>query len=840
MKFLRLLLLLLILACPIYAQTGPGALRPPPTSTLLSAVTTDTNSSPLSVRDFGAVNLDVAISGGTVVVTVKARINTAATFRAIGGYSDADGSTVSTITASGSYTFTTAGKEDIEVFTTSTSGATTTVIARPIPSVGKAVRSSGGSTSLAVGTTAITGGTSGRVLKNNAGTVGEYPVAGSGANVPLIDGTLVVASGKTATVNDNITLASDGTGTRTLNVGAGGTLGSNAFTSTSYMPLAGGTFTGDVTHSGAAIIISGNISTAAWTTNGVRIKGTPGTLTDTTSSGTVATAYTDVLGGNTIAASSATTFTNYFTQYNKDPIAGTNVTLTNKWALGGDSLKVGTSNPLTVSNAGVLNATSPVFVTPTLGAATATTINGNTFTTGTYTLTGTAAKTLNFTNSITLAAGADGTTQTFPTTSATIARTDAGQTFTGSQTIAALVGPVTITEAVGSSALTLTGATQTASNPVINASQTWNNSGVTFTGIKANFTDTTSAAASLLLDLQVGSAGKFQISKAGTARAASGGGFALTQSGAAITGNRSLTLFDSGSGGSVYITGALGLSALNSDSGASADVFIRRVGAANPGLGAADAASPIAQTLSVQNVVAGTADTAGVATTIIGSLSTGSGASGDIILKTGGTGASSTVQNTATTALTIKGATQNIVVASATESTTTTSGALQVAGGAAIRKRVFIDGITTSSGLQTAVLCQSSGGEMIADSVACLASSGRFKQDVKPLMVGLDEVMRLRPVSYRYKQEGIFAHNANYLRERIGFIAEDVQQIEPRVVGYEADGKTARTVSYETMVPLLVKSIQELKGEVDTLKAEIQSLKQPRRIVFHLPSIIGL
>jgi hypothetical protein len=69
-----------------------------------------------------------------------------------------------------------------------------------------------------------------------------------------------------------------------------------------------------------------------------------------------------------------------------------------------------------------------------------------------------------------------------------------------------------------------------------------------------------------------------------------------------------------------------------------------------------------------------------------------------------------------------------ITTSSTTDSTTTTSGALQVAGGAAIRKRVFIDGITTSAGLQTAVLCQSSGGEMIADSVACLASSRQIQE----------------------------------------------------------------------------------------------------------------
>lgn len=72
--------------------------------------------------------------------------------------------------------------------------------------------------------------------------------------------------------------------------------------------------------------------------------------------------------------------------------------------------------------------------TQTVGALVATTLNGNTFTTGTYTLTGVAAKTLTFNNSLTLA-GTDGTTMTFPSTSATIARTDAANTFTGIQTM---------------------------------------------------------------------------------------------------------------------------------------------------------------------------------------------------------------------------------------------------------------------------------------------------------------------------------------------------------------------------------------------------------------------
>jgi hypothetical protein len=67
-----------------------------------------------------------------------------------------------------------------------------------------------------------------------------------------------------------------------------------------------------------------------------------------------------------------------------------------------------------------------------------------------------------------------------------------------------------------SKTITLGGGTVTTSSPVIDAAQTWNASGTTFTGLKANFTDTASAAASLLMDLQVGSASAFNVSKAGS------------------------------------------------------------------------------------------------------------------------------------------------------------------------------------------------------------------------------------------------------------------------------------------------------------------------------------
>jgi hypothetical protein len=95
---------------------------------------------------------------------------------------------------------------------------------------------------------------------------------------------------------------------------------------------------------------------------------------------------------------------------------------------------------------GIALATSPSFTTPTLGAATATSVNKVAITAPATSATLTLAdgKTVTLNNSLTFS-GTDSTTMTFPTTSATIARTDAAQTFSGTQTFGGSVVPATNT-----------------------------------------------------------------------------------------------------------------------------------------------------------------------------------------------------------------------------------------------------------------------------------------------------------------------------------------------------------------------------------------------------------
>jgi hypothetical protein len=94
------------------------------------------------------------------------------------------------------------------------------------------------------------------------------------------------------------------------------------------------------------------------------------------------------------------------------------------------------------------------------------------------------------------------------------------------------------------------------------------------------------------------------------------------------------------------------------------DLILGRKAAANLMLGAADAASPVAQTLSVQNVVGGTTDTAGADFSIAGSQGTGTGVGGNIVLKLAPPAASTgSTQNALVSAFTFSAAATTYTVA---------------------------------------------------------------------------------------------------------------------------------------------------------------------------------
>jgi hypothetical protein len=80
-----------------------------------------------------------------------------------------------------------------------------------------------------------------------------------------------------------------------------------------------------------------------------------------------------------------------------------------------------------------------------------------------------------------------------------------------------MTGALTITPAVNTTPFVISGYSNTGTTdfPILDLSGTVNNSGLTWRGIKLNVTDTTSAAASLLMDLQIAGTSRFAVGKTG-------------------------------------------------------------------------------------------------------------------------------------------------------------------------------------------------------------------------------------------------------------------------------------------------------------------------------------
>jgi len=96
-------------------------------------------------------------------------------------------------------------------------------------------------------------------------------------------------------------------------------------------------------------------------------------------------------------------------------------------------------------------------------------------------------------------------------------------------------------------------------------------------------------------------------------------------------------------------------------------------------------------------------------------------------------------------------------------------------------------------------------------------SDSRLKENIVNLPSQLENITLLRPVEFDYIESEGGGH-------QIGFIAQEMQEVYPDAVGERSDGMLTVT-GWNKTEARLVKAIQELKAELDTVKAELATLK---------------
>lgn len=227
-------------------------------------------------------------------------------------------------------------------------------------------------------------------------------------------------------------------------------------------------------------------------------------------------------------------------------------------------------------------------------------------------------------------------------------------TLTGTGTVVVMAtaptitGPATISEAVGSSGLTITGATQTSSFPALNVTQIWNNGATTFKGALINITNTGSAAASALLDAQVSGSTRFSVTPTtiNWSDGAQTASFATSSSGFTLT--TSANYFAVSAGFGLWITPNGARLAF----GLSGDIILNRVAAADLQFGLDVNGAGVSQTIRAANGITGTDKTGGNFTLASGK-GTGAGAVSSLIFQTPTVLGSGTTAQSLATRLTI-------------------------------------------------------------------------------------------------------------------------------------------------------------------------------------------
>ncbi len=138
-------------------------------------------------------------------------------------------------------------------------------------------------------------------------------------------------------------------------------------------------------------------------------------------------------------------------------------------------------------------------------------------------------------------------------------------------------------------------------------------------------------------------------------------------------------------------------------------------------------------------------------------------------------------------------------------------------GDSSINGATFIAGIRAiSTGINNAVpVLIDSNGQLGTSS-----SSRRFKEDINDMGDASSGLLRLRPVTFRYKKP--FSDGSKPIQ--YGLIAEEVAEVYPDLVARGSDGQI-ETVKYQLLDPMLLNELQKQGTAIETQKEQIRSLQ---------------
>ena len=101
-----------------------------------------------------------------------------------------------------------------------------------------------------------------------------------------------------------------------------------------------------------------------------------------------------------------------------------------------------------------------------------------------------------------------------------------------------------------------------------------------------------------------------------------------------------------------------------------------------------------------------------------------------------------------------------------------------------------------------------------------ISSSRRYKEDIKPIEQASEGVLKLKPVTFHYKNRDIKTD----MTPQFGLIAEEVEQVNRDLVVYDKEGKLW-SVRYDAVNVMLLNEFLKEHKKVEEQQASIAELK---------------
>ncbi len=102
-------------------------------------------------------------------------------------------------------------------------------------------------------------------------------------------------------------------------------------------------------------------------------------------------------------------------------------------------------------------------------------------------------------------------------------------------------------------------------------------------------------------------------------------------------------------------------------------------------------------------------------------------------------------------------------------------------------------------------------------------SDRRYKTNIEDLSPALDKIMQLRPIRFDYRKEKDGVIDSTHMN-CVGLIAQELKEVVPEAVQYLYDDDIYM-VDYTTLIPFLIKTVQEQQARIDEQQVQIEELQ---------------